>query len=349
MGSAKPSRPKLVPHSNLVPFEDRIKWTAEQIDLLANAMIKQCGIESSYDVMPIHYQKVEHLLPKDQRRTIVARAALSRVIKRIAAILGEDDTAPASFSKVFWTSHELRKLARALIEKCGIKSKDEVTILFYHQVKDVLEPDRQRNIKQLHQLKEVMDEVPNMLRAIATEKEEAERAHQEELRKKLEEESQKFTITLRRDEGVLKLGAIVDLLLETLSAQIAERFTAHMHRELSGINDTEIARFLGMKSAKPVHKTRVAIAGLLSEQNTIIERDFGKLLDLRLIAKDAPHQSVQDKIKSCEYVIGMTKFISHSLDGTLAKHHRYMRHDGGMAELGKILLGIYNDTRDENA
>jgi hypothetical protein len=100
----------------------------------------------------------------------------------------------------------------------------------------------------------------------------------------------------------------------------------------SGVNGTVPTPELQRHQIIP----RIAIVGLLGGQQQEIGKEFATRIDLRFLNKD---QS-QPKFPQCDYIVLVTKFISHYWDNaamsTLPKD-RVIRHRGGMKELAGLL------------
>lgn len=91
---------------------------------------------------------------------------------------------------------------------------------------------------------------------------------------------------------------------------------------------------------KHIHKFKVMIIGLHSDQEHLIKKEYGDHLKLVFVHTDAPARAVIDVKDSCDFVLMMTKFINHN-KFEIAKDHKALRMvNGGMTDLKNVLLEL---------
>jgi hypothetical protein len=97
-------------------------------------------------------------------------------------------------------------------------------------------------------------------------------------------------------------------------------------------------RVSGSVASNVVVKPKVGIVGALAQQGEIIAAAYPQLR-IKAIDKNLGGQQLRDAVSQCDRVIGMTGFMSHSLDGVCHKAagERYTRVDGGVSSVRRIL------------
>ena len=81
-------------------------------------------------------------------------------------------------------------------------------------------------------------------------------------------------------------------------------------------------------------KLLVTVVGLLPVQANRVQADYGDKMDLKFIRSDATAQKIAATAESSDYVILMTKFISHEIQTTLRKHDGLNYCNGGISSVG---------------
>lgn len=89
--------------------------------------------------------------------------------------------------------------------------------------------------------------------------------------------------------------------------------------------------------------TRVAIIGLLPNQQQLIEKEFRDAFDLRFYASDeAKGRAFENALANCTHVIAMTNFINHGIEAAIrASRSKLIRIAGGMSTLRDRLTALY--------
>lgn len=93
----------------------------------------------------------------------------------------------------------------------------------------------------------------------------------------------------------------------------------------------------------PAKRPRVLIVGLQGEQESAIERKFGKEFDLRFVSSDrtANPSKWKDKTHGVSHIIHMTKWGSHAAMPFISKHPGYIPLNGGVTDLENRLTELY--------
>jgi hypothetical protein len=104
---------------------------------------------------------------------------------------------------------------------------------------------------------------------------------------------------------------------------------------------------------KPVNRgrqLRVLVAGVLPAQAASLSATYGKLLDLRFWYSSESAGS-GGTLPSVDYVVGVTAFISHSLDGKLRQQFkaRYQRIVGAVTAVDHVLAEILETGKERVA
>ena len=81
-------------------------------------------------------------------------------------------------------------------------------------------------------------------------------------------------------------------------------------------------------------KLLVTVVGLLPVQANRVQADFGDKVDLKFIRSDTTAQKIAATAESSDYVILMTKFISHEIQSALRKHDGLNYCNGGISSVG---------------
>lgn len=88
-------------------------------------------------------------------------------------------------------------------------------------------------------------------------------------------------------------------------------------------------------------RKKVLVVGLISNQMSLIEQEFGDELDISFAGADEL-QRIQTAAKQVDAVFEMTKFISHSTEGAIRKvNANLVRVPGGMTNLRTALTEFY--------
>lgn len=104
---------------------------------------------------------------------------------------------------------------------------------------------------------------------------------------------------------------------------------------------------------KQAHRNRqikVLVAGVLPAQAANLSASYGKLLDLRFWYSSESAGS-GGTLPSVDYVVGVTAFISHSLDGKLRQQFkaRYQRIVGAVTAVDHVLAEILETGKEKVA
>jgi hypothetical protein len=137
---------------------------------------------------------------------------------------------------------------------------------------------------------------------------------------------------------------LIDRLTERLSRVESQPRQAPAAEKLAAVQSTEpvITRKIAVTveaTLPPVRKQRVAILGLLNEQEREMERRFGNTLDLRFVPS-CRRSKLRRKVDGCDFVIVMVKFLSHCSTEAIKNHPGYSIVPGGMSELADRLSAI---------
>lgn len=142
---------------------------------------------------------------------------------------------------------------------------------------------------------------------------------------------------------------LVDRLTETLAkAEVQSTLTApvapaveKLTSELPSIEPQKIALTVEATFLPQRKRTRVAILGLLNEQEREMERRFGSMLELRFIPS-CRRSKLRRRVEGCDFVLVMIKFLSHCSTEVIKDHPGYTIIPGGMSELSDRLTAISN-------
>jgi hypothetical protein len=94
--------------------------------------------------------------------------------------------------------------------------------------------------------------------------------------------------------------------------------------------------------ASPAHRA-VLVVGLKGDQKTLIEREFGHMLDLRFYGVEQSSDTLRAKAAAAEIVVAMSGFISHSHTDIIKARKTedaIIIAPGGMAGLRARLRGL---------
>ena len=96
------------------------------------------------------------------------------------------------------------------------------------------------------------------------------------------------------------------------------------------------------KQCASVKRRKIVIVGMLDKQVQQLAGDYPTLV-LRAVEKNMATKQMTDAIRSADAVLGMTKFMSHNLEGVIRgaqKFSVYTRIDGGMGKFREALNQI---------
>ena len=141
---------------------------------------------------------------------------------------------------------------------------------------------------------------------------------------------QKYTMELE-----IRIAADVEVAYNNFMAEIDGNIKSEVER-----------RFKQKLSASTLVKPKttptlkVMILGLHSDQEFIIRKEYDSHLKLVFMHTDAPSKNVQNLKNGCDYIVVMTKFISHNKYEIIKDHKGIRMINGGMTELKNLLLEL---------
>jgi hypothetical protein len=146
--------------------------------------------------------------------------------------------------------------------------------------------------------------------------------------------------------------SIVDRVTQRIGERMATEVTASVDRAdgtaLFNVEQRITAAFAGAQRVEtqqkfvPAKRPRVLIIGLTDAQFSEIENEFGKEFDFRHVDSTSTRNPAtwKDKVANSQYIIMMTKFISHSAHDVLGGKKPIMV-NGGMSDLRNHLTELY--------
>jgi hypothetical protein len=153
--------------------------------------------------------------------------------------------------------------------------------------------------------------------------------------------------------------AILDSMASTMAKAFVAKLKEHIQKGLQEAvvesfrqaNDQLNHEVMQFKAAKPTvakpRLPRVVVCSLLPEQQTLIERDFKDMIDVRCYTAGSDPTSLQAACKSSDVVIAMVGFIGHKHEEVMRSatpHDQFIRISGGMTSLREKLEEIYMET-----
>jgi hypothetical protein len=135
------------------------------------------------------------------------------------------------------------------------------------------------------------------------------------------------------------------LSIEDLLERVAEEFADRLMLKLNVALKQRATAVLGhaalaITEADRVRKRRVLVIGPLDSQFAMLEKEFGKLLDLRLGRKDASAAALTSISTSADVVVLWVDFISHAVQDYVPKE-KVVFVNGGMDALRAKLEEVY--------
>ncbi len=83
---------------------------------------------------------------------------------------------------------------------------------------------------------------------------------------------------------------------------------------------------------------KVMIVGLLKHQMGEVEKSHGSKFQLVFKGADADRDQVKAQAQTCDFVVSMTKFISHDVEGHMQRHAKQLKRcNGSVTDLQRIL------------
>lgn len=150
----------------------------------------------------------------------------------------------------------------------------------------------------------------------------------------------------------IDLKALASVMAPLVAAEVVKSLQIMFEQTSSTVLDANIAHRLAAKQLSktltPGPETSVTkrpvvlVYGLLNDQASVVDKAWGHKFDLRF--KGSEKRKGLDKIvlTGCNYAIGVTNFMSHSIDGILFKHFKvnYTRITGGVTSVNTALNKI---------
>ena len=153
---------------------------------------------------------------------------------------------------------------------------------------------------------------------------------------------------------------LADSVVERVAARIGERMSQEVSSAVEQAMNDAVAqveqRLAGLLARTPLEsmrtdvkqsftpvaprKPRVMIIGLTDAQASDIGKEFGNEFDLRFVTSEATRNPAtwRASVGGCQYVIAMTKFISHSAMDVVKKP---ILVNGGLTDLRNRLTELY--------
>ena len=150
------------------------------------------------------------------------------------------------------------------------------------------------------------------------------------------------------DELIGSVTPVIQRIADQVVAGIRLKIRAQIRAGLRAAVVEEVD--LAVKSAEGIvqeaispvgPRKKVLVVGLISNQMSMIEQEFGDELDISFAGADEL-QRIQTAAKNADAVFEMTKFISHSTEGAIRKvTANLVRVPGGMTNLRTALTEFY--------
>lgn len=146
------------------------------------------------------------------------------------------------------------------------------------------------------------------------------------------EESKETPMADMRDDAA---NALASLVLQNLPALMkSQKFQNAFANGLAQTSQPVAKQQNGVKADT---RPKVMVVGLLSIQTQDIQKEYGKIFDLRFFDQNVPSQQIKESAKSCTIAILMTKFIPHTVQAALRGHPGFAYCNGNQSALKQLL------------
>ena len=133
----------------------------------------------------------------------------------------------------------------------------------------------------------------------------------------------------------------------TLAQRFEEELLVHLHaateHAMATVDNRFQQRLTEARKAVKVNRVelpRVLIVGLQGNQPTDISNEYGEMLDLRFVEATASTNLIRSGSKHADYVVLITKFISHHHQEAVREHPGLIYVNGSTSELKQVLLPL---------
>lgn len=137
-----------------------------------------------------------------------------------------------------------------------------------------------------------------------------------------------------------------DMMITMMAAMFKQAMPAIMHDpeaqkklQAAMLGTSEAAAVAPVQPVKqqPQAKKKVIVVGLLPVQANEVQKEFGRVFDMKFVGTNVPSQQIRDSAKNADIAICMTKFVSHSTQNTLRGHAGFNFCNGNTTAL-RIML-----------
>lgn len=127
----------------------------------------------------------------------------------------------------------------------------------------------------------------------------------------------------------LDLESALDVLVDTFAAEIANRLEQKLRSRIKAVVER-------VAEAAPTLRRKVLLVGAIGSQVTILEQEFGKVLDLRTLSTDAATKRGSNEWPQADAIVVWTNFIGHNITEKVPREKMLMV-SGGMTEIRETL------------
>lgn len=207
---------------------------------------------------------------------------------------------------------------------------------------NVLEPYRQRPVKNAMAFKFLADEIRNVIRvrksneAIPPAKDEEPEPEQEP---EETEPEQEIAAEQPAQNRAMRLADAIGTLFDVMAEDLVDLFVDRLDTALERVSAERLARYVGATRAKRDGKPKIMVAGLKEANAGMIKTEFRDVLDLRFVDPDYNKKGLRDKARNVDVVIVMKDFVPHDMVSLLSINPNLHKLSGGLDTLRSVLVG----------
>lgn len=231
-------------------------------------------------------------------------------------------------ARIFWTVEEMTVVANEIVRLEPLRNGYSL-IQMAREAQGTLPKERRREINTDSALSPGFKNILTLRRAAA-------------------EAEAKTSVTKTLEQVVVReptpkkktFDELVDGLAESFAEQLAERVRHHLKFRANNILQ---AFAMQVVEEDRIHKRKVMMVGPMHDQFLMLQKEFGKLLDLRYWDKSKGAAELGRISDSMDVIVVWTNFVSHSVHDHVAREKTVLV-SGGMDSLRGKLEEIYINT-----